>query len=561
MANASDAQDMVFQPVAASEEEKAFKKWEPLVVLSLALLIIVLDATLLNVSISVLIKDLHTNTRGIQWVITAYALVLAAFTITGGRLGDLFGRKKMFVTGAAIFALGSFIASISTNLGTMIAGEAIIEGIGAAIMLPATSSLLISTYRGKDRAIAFGVWGGFAAAGSAIGPLLGGWLTSNYSWRWGFRINVVVVAILLIGSFLIKESRDVREKKQFDLMGVFLSALGLLSIVYGVIESTGFGWWKAKETLSVGSTLLDFGGLSFTPVAIAVGLILLALFVIWEIAHEAEGKMPLVSMGMFKNRQFISGAITTGVLSLSQAGIIFVLPVFLQSVIGLDAFHTGLALLPISVTILIAAPLAGVLSRKIPAKYIIQAGMLINFFAVIIVRSVISPDLHASQLILGLGLFGIGMGLVMGPINNLTLSSVAISKSGEASGVNNTLRQVGQSFGAAIIGAVLITTILSNLQGNIQASTVIPEAAKNQISRAVSNPSTDLEFGGSSKVSAQLSPQAAQEINRISRVATSDANRTALIYTAIASLLGFLISFGLPNVKDLEKNEHTQAAH
>lgn len=554
----SDTQDMAFQPVV--RESHGFKKWEPLVVLSLALLIIVLDATLLNVSISVLIKDLNTNTRGIQWVITAYALVLAAFTITGGRLGDLFGRKKMFVTGAIIFAAGSFLASISHNLGTMIAGEAIIEGLGAAIMLPATSSLLVSTYKGRDRAIAFGVWGGFAAAGSAIGPLLGGWLTTNYSWRWGFRINVFVVLVLLLGSFLIKESYDDQEKKQFDLMGVFLSALGLLSIVYGVIESTSLGWWKAKEVLSIGATRLDFGSFSFTPIAILIGLILLGLFVIWEIAHEREGKTPLVSMGMFKNRQFISGAMTAGVLSLSQAGIIFVLPIFLQAVIGLNAFKTGLALLPISVTVLIAAPLAGALTRKFPAKYIIQAGMLINFIALIVIRQTLSADLHATQLIPGLGLFGIGMGLVMGPINNLTLSSVPVWKAGEASGVTNTLRQVGQSFGAAIIGAVLITGIVSNLQTGIKVSNVIPEQVKSSILTTVSNPGTDVEFGGSAKVSNQLPQAVADEINRVSKVATTNADKTALIYAGIFSLLGFLVSFGLPNVKDLEKNEHTVAA-
>ncbi|MDB4939879.1 MAG: transrane efflux protein [Candidatus Doudnabacteria bacterium] len=541
-------------------QEHGFKKWEPLMVLSLALFIIVLDATLLNVSISVLIKDLHTNTRGIQWVITAYALVLAAFTITGGRIGDLVGRKKMFMVGAAIFALGSFIASISNNLGTMIAGEAIIEGLGAALMLPATSSLLVSTYRGKDRAIAFGVWGGFAAAGSAVGPLLGGWLTTNYSWRWGFRINVIVVIILLLGSFLIKESYDDKEKKQFDFMGVLLSAGGLLAIVYGVIESTSYGWWKAKELLSIGSTQLDFGGLSFTPIIIAVGIIFLILFAIWEIAHEGEGKTPLVSMGMFKNRQFLSGAMTAGVLSLSQAGIIFVLPVFLQSVIGLDAFHTGIALIPISVTVLFAAPLAGVLSRKIPAKYIIQVGMLINLASLIIVRQTLTPDLHASHLIPGLALFGLGMGLVMGPINNLTLSSMPVWKAGEASGVTNTMRQVGQSFGAAIIGAVLITAIVSNLQGGIQNSNVIPAQAKASIITAVANPGTDIEFGGASKVSVKLSPEVAAEITTISKKATTDANREALLYASIFSLLGFLVSFGLPNVRDLEKNQHTAAA-
>ncbi len=173
------------------------RKWGPVFVLSLGLAIIIIDTTLLNVSLGNIIRDLKTDIQSLQWVITAYSLTLAALTITGGRLGDLFGRKKMFVLGAIIFAIGSFIASISTSVGMMIAGESIIEGIGAALMMPATASLLVSTYKGRDRAIAMGMWGGVAGAASAVGPILGGFLTSNYNWRWGFRINIFVAIVLV----------------------------------------------------------------------------------------------------------------------------------------------------------------------------------------------------------------------------------------------------------------------------------------------------------------------------------------------------------------------------
>src|SRR5207244_3224265 len=176
---------------------------------------------------------------------------------TGGRLGDLFGRKKMFITGAAIFAVGSFVASISHNIPTLLLGESIIEGIGAALMMPATASLLLSSFRGHDRAIAFGVWGGIAAAASAVGPILGGYLTTHYSWRWGFRINVAVAALLIIGSVLVKESYDQEEKPQLDWGGIFFSAIGLLAVVYGIIESSTYGWFSAKKMFAVGSRSLD----------------------------------------------------------------------------------------------------------------------------------------------------------------------------------------------------------------------------------------------------------------------------------------------------------------
>src|SRR5437763_1846108 len=191
-------------PEGSSSEPRGLHKWGSLLVLSLALAIIIIDTTLLNVSLETLIRELHTTLQSLQWVISAYSLTLAALTVTGGRLGDIFGRKRMFMLGAFLFAVGSFIASISRSVPTLIAGESIIEGIGAAMMMPATASLLVAKYRGHDRALAFGVWGGVAAAASAIGPILGGFLTTHFSWRWGFRINVFVVAILLAGSVIIE---------------------------------------------------------------------------------------------------------------------------------------------------------------------------------------------------------------------------------------------------------------------------------------------------------------------------------------------------------------------
>jgi MFS family permease len=189
----NDAQQAIAYAGNTDAPLSPFRKWGSLVVLSLALAIIVIDTTLLNVSLKTIINDLHTNIESMQWVITAYSLVLAAFTITGGRLGDLFGRKKMFMLGAVIFAIGSFLASISENVGTMIAGEAIIEGIGAALMMPATASILVANFKGKERGIAFGIWGGIAAASSAIGPILGGWLTTNYSWLAGVSTYGLII--------------------------------------------------------------------------------------------------------------------------------------------------------------------------------------------------------------------------------------------------------------------------------------------------------------------------------------------------------------------------------
>lgn len=539
-------------------EISPLKKWGSLVVLSLALAIIVIDTTLLNVSLGTIIKELNTDIQSLQWVITAYALTLAALTITGGRLGDLFGRKLMFMMGAVIFAIGSLIASFSNNIPTLLAGESIIEGIGAALMMPATASLLVANFRGRERAIAFGVWGGIAAAASAIGPILGGYLTTNYSWRWGFRINVVVTAILLIGSFLIKESRDREEKPDLDLVGVVLSGLGMLGVIFGIIESPTYGWIWAKKDFYIGETAVRFGELSIVPITLVLGIVLLLVFLDWEKRVERMGKTPLVSLKIFKNRQFNSGVLTTAVLSLSQTGIIFALPVFLQAVRGYDAFRTGLALLPLSLSILFSAPFSAFLSHKITPRLIIQAGVLCNIVSAIMLSLTLTTDTQSADLVIPLVIYGTGMGLIMGQVSNITLSAVSVEQAGEASGLNSTFRQVGSSLGSAIIGAVILTSVSSNLNNYINESAIIPNQVKPTVQEVVKEQSANIEFGGEQRYSPTLPQYMTEELSNLVKKATTQSNKDAFLYTFFFAILVLITSFTLPNTKNLEKN---QSAH
>lgn len=536
------------------------KKFITIFVLSLGLMIIVLDSTLLNVSLSAIIKDFKTDIQSIQWVITIYSLTLAALTITGGRIGDLFGRKRMFVVGAIIFALGSLIASISQNIPTMIIGESIIEGMGAALMMPATASLLVSNFTGKDRKMAFGIWGGVAGAAAALGPVVGGFLTTNYSWRWGFRINILIAIILCVGSIVIPESKDREEKSVIDWIGVLLSSTGLLSFVFGIIESEQYGWWKAKEIFSIGNSSFTFPyDLSIVPFAITLGIILITLFIIWETHLTSKFKTPLVSMKLFSNKQYVSGITTTFAMSLGQAGLFFVLPVFMQSVRGFDALQTGVALLPMPLTLLVVAPLAAILSNKISYKLLIQVGLLINIFAMIVLHQSIGVDSTATNLAPGLILFGLGMGLVMSQINNITLSAVSVEEAGEASGVNNTLRQVGSSFGSALIGAVLIGTLSANLTNGINDSKVLPRELKSQISTNISKQNSNIEFGNGAEVGKNVPKVIKDEIANISHNAVVDSDKQSLILSIGFALLGFLASFLIPNMKNVEKNESLAA--
>lgn len=524
------------------------RKWAPISVLALSLAIILIDATLLNVSLSYIIRDLNTTIQKVQWVITAYSLTIAMLMITGGRLGDLYGRKKMFMLGAFIFAVGSLICSLSKNVPTMIVGESVIEGIGAALMMPATMSLLVSTYRGRDRALAFGIWGGVAGASTAIGPLLGGWITTNYSWRWAFRINVVVAAVLIAGSFLIKESRDREEKPQLDWLGVILSSSGMFFLVWGIIESSTYGWVKANEPFSLfGWT---FGTVSICLCSIILGLIVLAGFILWERRREKGCCTPLVSLKLFRNSQFVSGASITGIVAMGQAGLVFSLPVFLQAVRGKDAFHTGLALLPMSIGALIAAPIAGVWSNRVGSKLPVQAGLLVSlsgFFYQIYIWNV---DSTAASFIPGLFLLGVGIGMMMGQINNLTLSAVSVEQAGEASGVNNTFRQLGMTLGTALIGAIIISSISSGMVSRVQKSSVIPEEGlvnKANVEDAVREQVSNIEFGGGANLPDFLPEDIKGEIVSIGHESVTHANRLAIIFAAGFMLLAFFMSFLLPS--------------
>jgi EmrB/QacA subfamily drug resistance transporter len=534
---------------------RGFRKWIPLVVLSLALTIIILDTTILNVSLRTIIDDLHTNIQSMQWVITAYSLMLAAFTITGGRLGDLFGRKKMFVVGAIIFAAGSFMTSISHSVGFMIAGEAIIEGIGACLMLPATASLLVSNYTGRDRQIGFGIWGGIAAGAAALGPVVGGWLTTYYSWRWAFRINVFVAAVLVAASFLIKEARDKEEKPTIDFVGVLLSALGLLSIVFAFIKASTYGWWQAAAPFTLFGQTINLGGLSVVPVFILLGLIILTAFAWWEGHVQRQCETPLVSLKLFSNSQFILAASITAILSLGQAGLSFAIPVFLQGVKNLNPLHTGFAMLPMTLTLLVAAPLSAYVSKFISPKRIIQIGLLLDVLAFLALRSGISVTASVWALAPGFALFGAGAGLMMSQSSNMALSAVSVEESGAASGVNTTLRQVGATLGSAIMGAVLISSLSLGLVSGVNASSVIPAGLKPALSQTVSQQASNIEFGTGVTGGSSIPPYISNEIVSISNQATVAANQKTFVYSLIFIIFALVMSLWLPAAANLETNK------
>jgi EmrB/QacA subfamily drug resistance transporter len=524
------------------------RKWGGLAVLSLALAIIIIDTTLINVSLRTMVKDLDTTVKSLQWVITGYALVLSAFTITGGRLGDLFGRKRLFLIGAITFAIGSLVAATAPNVAQLFVGASIIEGLGAAMMMPATSSLLLSNFHGRERGIAFGVWGGVAGAAASVGPLLGGYLTTYYSWRWGYTVNLFIVAMVLLFSWLINDARETDIKKPtIDFVGVLLSALGLGAIVYGIIESQTYGWFKAKQVSEIFGHTVNLGDYSFVPFVIALGVVLLIMFVMWQAIREYRGLTPLVSLKLFGNSRFMAGATTLAIVAMGQFGAIFALPVFLQAARGLDAFHNGLALLPFSLSVLVAAPLAGAIgSKKIPAKYLIISGLVIDAIGLWLLREAITPTATANDLIFPLIVFGTGFGMAFAQLANLTLSAVSVQQAGEASGVNNTFRQIGATLGNALIGSIVISTLATNLSDGIKNSPKIPDKLKPAIEASANERAQSLGEEKPKEGAVKLPQAITDELTNIQNIATADAVRTAMGYGVAVLGVGVLASLRLP---------------
>jgi EmrB/QacA subfamily drug resistance transporter len=520
-------------------------RWVALVFLSVGLAIVIIDNTVLNVAIPYILRDLNASLDGIQWVVSGYALIIATLLILMGRLGDILGRKKIFQAGIVLFAIGSFTASVSHSITTLFIGEALIEAIGAAAMLTSTLSLLASEFHGKERAIAFGVWGSVAGASATIGPLLGGYFTTYHSWRWSLRINVVVAIIAILGTIFIKESKGENGKGRFDYLGTVLSGLGLFSLVFGFIEAQKYGWWSMKEIFKIGSTQISFGNLSIVPVAFLLAVLLLLWFVIYEIKVERQRKFsPILRMSMFSHGAFSLSIVTLLIISMGQFGIFFILPIFLQNVIGLTALKTGIAFLAASITLMIVGPVSGFIASKVGPKAVIVVGMIFSVIGIFWISG--SLDLHSSilSLIPSMICFGIGAGATSAQLTNLILSAVPIELAGEASSVNAATRQVGTSIGIAILGTVLASTIATNIATNVNTDRFVPDHVKNQIVMNIDSSSVESgtvrppNFGNNLLISLTVTTDIKNSLTKSVKTSTDAA--------AAFVLLGAVVSFFIP---------------
>ncbi|QXC63327.1 MFS transporter [Aquihabitans sp. G128] len=463
------------------------KRWIALVILSSALFIIVLDNTILNVAVPTIIRDFDTDVSSLQWVISGYSLVFASLLISFGRLGDILGRRKLFFAGAALFAIGSLVASLSQSVLQLFIGESLLEGVGAAMMLPATLSILSATFQGRERGVAFAVWGSVAGGAGALGPWVGGILTTDYSWRWAFRVNVVIAPLaILAGIFFVRDSRDERASG-LDLGGVVAVTLGLVALVFGIIEAARYGWWKPVGDQSLGGWEWPLDAVSIVPVSLLLSVVFLAIFVRLELRRAAADKPVVFDFGDLVHRGFRYGLINTTVLAMGEFGAFFVLPIFLQAGLHLSAIRSGTWLLPAGAMAFVGGGVGGQLSRRFGPKYVITVGLAFEALGIWLYVFAFSPSTTFWSLLPALMLHGVGIGFATSQLTNVVLSDIPPQKAGSASGAAGMVRQVGTALGIALIGAIFVSQASSHVRHDLAGAKDIPPAVKEEVVATVSD--------------------------------------------------------------------------
>ncbi|MEU7813833.1 MFS transporter [Pseudonocardia sp. NPDC049154] len=453
-------------------------RWKPLVALGAAQFLVVLDTAVMNVSISALVADFDTTVAAIQGAITLYTLVMAAFLITGGQVGDILGRRRAFAVGLVIYGVGSGLTAIAPTLWVLLLGWSVIEGLGGALVLPALAALVGGNYHGRDRAVAYGVIGGLAGAGIAVGPILGGWATTYLSWRVVFAGEVVVVVAILLMLRWITDAPPTGPRRRLDLVGAALSVAGLAFVVLGALQSSAWGWLEPRNP--------PFTVFGFAPTlfVIAAGLVLLGLLRSWVRHREERGRDPLVRWALFAIRPLRSALSSLLGQNLILLGVFFTVPLYLQVVQGLDAFSTGLRLLPVSLTMLVTSMAAPLVNRVAAPRAVVRTGFLVLCVAALWLVATVRPELDDLSFALATGLLGIGMGLLAGQLGNVAQSSVGEAERSEVGGLQYTAQNLGSSLGTALIGSFLLGALTRATLTGVSGAPV-SEATRQQVGTAL----------------------------------------------------------------------------
>jgi MFS family permease len=520
------------------------KSGSTLVLLTLATgqFLMTLDSSVMNVSIATVAKDVGTTVTGIQGAITAYTLVMAALMITGAKVGALIGRKRAFAIGCVIYGCGSFVTAIAPNLPVLLFGWSFLEGVGAALILPAIVALVAGNFPIERRPAAYGLVAAAGAIAVALGPLIGGFATTYFSWRYVFAGEVVLVLLILVLTRRISDA-PVEARPKFDVVGAVLSAAGLALIVFGILRAGEWGWIQPKPGAPA------WLGISPTVWLVLGGLFVVWLFSRWEARRYARGQEPLVRPGFLRNAQLMGGLTMFFFQYLVQAGIFFVVPLYLSVCLGLSALDTGVRLLPLSVTLLIAALGIPRLFPNVSPRLVVRTGLLALLAGAVVLLGKLAPDSGAEIVLVPMLLIGLGIGALASQLGAVTVSAVPDDQSPEVGGVQNTMTNLGASIGTALAGSILFATLTTAFLVNIEQSNAIPARAKEQANVQLSGGVpfiSDADLEAALNEETHLNKRQTEAALDAYRSARIDGLESALTVLAVAALLALFLAQWIP---------------
>ena len=519
-----------------------------MLILASAQFVMVLDTSVMNVAISQIVEDLDTTIQGVQTAITLYTLVMAAFMLLGAKLGDILGRNRAFAIGLAIYGVGSLTTALSPNLAVLLVGWSGVEGFGAVLVVPGIAALTAASYDGRERALAYALLGGIAAIAIAAGPLIGGWVTTEFTWRYVFAGETVVVIGILLLRGQIARAPGAERRPRLDIVGVALSAAGLGLAVFAILRSSVWGFVQPRTPPTINGTEITPLGFSPVPFMVLAGLALLWAFARWEQRRARLGRDQLLEMTLLRISQLRAGLSTLVGQQLVLMGTFFVIPVYLQVVLGFDAFETGKRLLPLSLAMLVFALLGPRIAGRRSPRTVAQIGLVAVSIGAIVMLATLDVTLNDTGFKIALALIGAGAGLLASQLGNVIMSSVAPTQTSEAGGLQGTAQNLGSSLGTAIIGAVLLASLATGFSERITDNPDVPPAARETI---VANAEQGIdivpvETVEQAAVEGGLTQEQARAVADDYGDAQLDALRLSLGAVALAALLSLWFTTRLP---------------
>lgn len=521
------------QPAIDTSTFGSPKRWLALVSISLAVAIIIADSTIVSVAVPSIVDDLGLTSSEVQWIQESYTLVFAAFLLAFGTLADRIGRRRMLVIGTVVFTAASVWAGLSQS-GTELIWARLLQGLGGAAMLPTTLSLINANYTGKARGIAFAIWGSTIGGMAAVGPLLGGWLTTDFSWHWAFGINVPIGIVIVVALFaFVPESRNPANAFP-DLVGALLSVLTFAPLVFGLIEGRTLGWWLVDQQFSIG----DWNwSLDVSPVPFAFGLAVLAgaAFVWWCRVRFTAGKPSMIAFDLLSINSFRNGNVAALIVSLGEFGIIFSLPLWLQNAMGYDALQTGWVLMALAIGSFVASGMVGGMSGKIAPILMVRIGIVLEIVGLVLLGLVIGVDTPWFGTAGGLFVYGMGVGLATAQLTGVVLQDVPITRSGQGSATQSTARQIGSALGIAILGTILFSALGGLFGANLDKLGATAEQRDEIVQVVVNSAGSAIP-----QLEAQLTPTVGPDAAAQIQADAEQSLATATQYGAFAAA-GFLV--------------------